>query len=40
MQRNRGGKNRMGKTRDCFKKTRGIKGIISCKDGHNKRKKW
>ena len=29
-------KNRMGKTRDLFKKIRHIKGIISCKDGHSK----
>ena len=28
--------NRMGKTRDLFKKIRHIKGIISCKDGHSK----
>ena len=40
--------NRMGKTRDRFKKIRGtkstsrgtIRGIISCKDGHNKGQKW
>ena len=31
--------NRMGKTRDLFKKIRDIKGI-SCKDGHNKGQKW
>ena len=30
--------NRMGKTRDIFKKIRDIKG--TCKDGHNKRQKW
>ena len=29
------GKNRMGKTRDLFKK-----GNISCKDEHNKAQKW
>ena len=32
--------NRMGKTRDLFKKIRDIKGRISCKDGHNKGQKW
>ena len=35
--------NRMGKTRDLFKKIRDTKGIlmqISCKDGHNKGQKW
>ena len=32
--------NRMGKTRDFFKKIRDIKGNISCKDGHNKGQKW
>ena len=32
--------NRMGKTRDFFKKIRDIKGNISCKDGHNKGHKW
>ena len=32
--------NRMGKTRDLFKKIRDTKGNISCKDGHNKRQKW
>ena len=32
--------NRMGKTRDCFKKIRDHKGtFISCKDGHNKGQK-
>ena len=31
---------RMGKTRDLFKKVRDIKGTISCKDGHNKGQKW
>ena len=31
--------NRMGKTRDLFKKTRDSKGIISCKDGLNKGQK-
>ena len=28
--------NRMGKTRDLFKKIRDTKGNSSCKDGHNK----
>ena len=32
--------NRMGKTRDLFKKIRKIQGKISCKDGLNKRQKW
>ena len=32
--------NRMGKTRDLFKKIRDTKGTISCKDGFNKRQKW
>ena len=32
--------NRMGKTRDLFKKMTDTKGNISCKDGHNKRQKW
>ena len=31
--------NRMGKTRDLFKKTR-YQGNISCKDGHDKGRKW
>ena len=31
--------NRMGKTRDLFKKIRDTKGNISCKDGHNKGQK-
>ena len=31
--------NRMGKTRDLFKKIR-YQGNISCKDEHNKRQKW
>ena len=31
--------NRMGKTRDLFKKIR-YQGNISCKDGHNKGQKW
>ena len=31
-------KNRMGKTRDIFKKIR-YQGNISCKDGHNKGQK-
>ena len=30
--------NRMGKTRDLFKKI--YQGNISCKDGHNKGQKW
>ena len=34
------GNNRMGKTRDLFKKMTDTKGNISCKDGHNKRQKW
>ena len=32
--------NRMGKTRDLFKKTGDTQGNISCKDGHNKGQKW
>ena len=32
--------NRMGKTRDLFKKIRDTKGTISCKDGHDKGQKW
>ena len=31
--------NRIGKTRELFKKTRDTKGNISCKDGHNKGQK-
>ena len=31
------GNNRMGQTRDLFKK---IRGNISCTDGHNKGQKW
>ena len=31
--------NRMGKTRDLFKKIR-YQGNISCNDGHNIRQKW
>ena len=31
--------NRMGKTRDSFKKIR-YQGNVSCKDGHNKEQKW
>ena len=31
--------NRMGKARDFFKKIR-YEGNFSCKDGHNKGKKW
>ena len=33
------GNNRMGKTRELFKKIRESQGNISCKDGHNKRQK-
>ena len=32
--------NRMGKTRDLFKRIRDTKGTFSCKDGLNKRQKW
>ena len=32
--------NRMGMTRELFKKLRDTKGNISCKDGHNKGQKW
>ena len=32
--------NRMGKTRDLFKKIREYQGNISCKDGHYKGQKW
>ena len=32
--------NRMGKTRDLFKKIKRYQGNISCKDGHNKGQKW
>ena len=32
--------NRMGKTRDLFKKIRDNQGNVSCKDGHNKAQKW
>ena len=32
--------NRMGKTRDLFKKVRDNQGNISYKDGHNKGRKW
>ena len=32
--------NRMGKTKDLFKKVRDTKGTFSCKDGHNKGQKW
>ena len=32
--------NRMGKTRNIFKKLGCYQGNISCKDGHNKGKKW
>ena len=34
------GNNRMGKTRDLFKKMRDNQGNISCKDGLNKGQKW
>ena len=33
------GNNRMGNTKDLFKKIGGIKGT-PCKNGHNKRQKW
>ena len=33
-------KNRVGKTRDLFKKIRDNQGNISCKDGQNKGEKW
>ena len=33
-------KNRMGKTRDLFKKMRDTQGNISCKDGLDKGQKW
>ena len=32
--------NRMGKTRDLFKKIKRCQGNISCKDEHNKGQKW
>ena len=32
--------NRMGKTRDLFKKIKRYQGNISGKDGHNKAQKW
>ena len=32
--------NRLGMTRDLFKKVRDNQGNISCKDGHNKGQKW
>ena len=32
--------NRMGKTRDLFKKIRDTQGNISCKDGFDKGQKW
>ena len=32
--------NRVGKTRDLFKKTKRYQGNISCKDGLNKGQKW
>ena len=32
--------NRMGKTRDFFKKIKRYQGNISCQDGHNKGQKW
>ena len=34
------GNNRMGKTRDLFKKIKRYQGNISCKDEHNKGQKW
>ena len=34
------GKNRMGKTREFFKKNQSYQGNISCKDRHNKGQKW
>ena len=33
-------KNRMGKTRDLFKKIKRYQGNIPCKDGQNKGQKW
>ena len=33
-------KNRMGKTRDLFKKIRATKGTFLCKDGLDKGQKW
>ena len=30
----------MGKTRDLFKKIEDIKGMFSCRDGHDKGQKW
>ena len=32
--------NRMGKSRDLFKKIKGYQGNISCKDGLDKGQKW
>ena len=32
--------NRMGKTRDLFKKIKRYQGNISCKDGHSKGQNW
>ena len=32
--------NRMGKTRDLFKKIKRYQGNISCKDEHKKQEKW
>ena len=32
--------NRMGKTRDLFKKIKRYQGNMSCNDGHNKGQKW
>ena len=32
--------NRMGKTRDLFKKIKRYQGNISCNDGHNEGQKW
>ena len=34
------GNNRMGKTRDLFKKIRDTEGTFSCKDGLDKGQKW
>ena len=35
-----GENNKLGKTRDLFKKTGDIQGNISCKSGYNKGQKW
>ena len=34
------GNNRMGKSKDLFKKIMRYQGNISCKDGHSKGQKW